>query len=77
MIQKTCQKVVNTIKTDTKNAFQNKKCGYNTHIRKTRADGIVQLILSSIEHFLLFSFVGSSKAVIFEEVELFFELNGG
>jgi len=62
----------NTIKTYTKHTPWDIKRRYNTHMRKTRVAGIVQLILSSIELFHSISFVVILKAVIFEEVVLFF-----
>jgi hypothetical protein len=62
----------NTIKTYTNNTSWDTNKRYNTHMRKKLTGGIVQLILSSIELFLSFSFVGSSKAIIFEDVGLFF-----
>ncbi len=67
----------NAIKTYTKITLWDKMQRYNTHTRKILVAGIVQHILYSIELYLSLSFVVILKAVIFEEVVVFFWLNRG
>lgn len=67
MAKKTNLKTENKKRTSTKNIFWSKKCQYYTHTQKTHTDGIVQLILSSIELFHTESFVAYSKSRIFDK----------